>query len=55
MARLLCVGIVTWDWLYRVDEIPLAYKDLDEVLAAERDLVTVEARLAPLVVHKGTG
>lgn len=22
MARLLCVGIVTWDWLYRVDEIP---------------------------------
>ncbi|MFO0712024.1 MAG: RtcB family protein [Sandaracinus sp.] len=38
-----------------VDEIPLAYKDLDEVLAAERDLVTVEARLAPLVVHKGTG
>lgn len=22
MARLLCVGIVCWDWLYRVDEIP---------------------------------
>jgi tRNA-splicing ligase RtcB len=38
-----------------LDEIPLAYKDLDDVLRAERALVRPEARLAPLLVHKGTG
>ena len=38
-----------------LDEIPHAYKDLDDVLRAERALVRSVARLAPLIVHKGTG
>jgi tRNA-splicing ligase RtcB len=38
-----------------LDEIPHAYKDLDDVLRAERALVRCETRLAPLLVHKGTG
>ena len=37
------------------DEIPHAYKDLDEVLRAERALVRVVSVLEPVLVHKGSG
>jgi tRNA-splicing ligase RtcB len=36
-----------------VDEIPGAYKDLDEVMSRQTDLVEVVARLRPLVCVKG--
>ncbi len=36
-----------------VDEIPAAYKDLESVIAAQTDLVTVEARLTTLLCVKG--
>ena len=36
-----------------LDEIPGAYKDLDEVLAAQKDLVTIEVRLRTLLCVKG--
>lgn len=38
-----------------LDEIPLAYKDLDVVLAEARSILRVEERLTPLLVHKGIG
>ncbi|WP_203755445.1 RtcB family protein [Catellatospora bangladeshensis] len=36
-----------------VDEIPAAYKDIDEVMAQQSDLVTVVARLKQIVCVKG--
>ncbi|MBN2525129.1 MAG: RtcB family protein [Deltaproteobacteria bacterium] len=33
-----------------VDEVPMAYKDIDEVMAAQRDLVTPVARFDPKLV-----
>jgi tRNA-splicing ligase RtcB len=36
-----------------VDEIPAAYKDLESVIAAQTDLVSVEARLTTLLCVKG--
>ena len=36
-----------------VDEIPGAYKDIDDVIAAQSDLVAVEARLQTLLCIKG--
>ncbi|WP_461143187.1 RtcB family protein [Salinifilum aidingensis] len=36
-----------------LDEIPAAYKDLDAVMAAQRDLVDPVARVRPLVCVKG--
>ncbi|WP_144126670.1 RtcB family protein [Catellatospora sichuanensis] len=36
-----------------VDEIPAAYKDIDEVMAQQSDLVTVVARLKQVVCVKG--
>lgn len=36
-----------------LDEIPGAYKNLDDVIAAQKDLVTVEARLRTLLCVKG--
>jgi tRNA-splicing ligase RtcB (3'-phosphate/5'-hydroxy nucleic acid ligase) len=36
-----------------VDEIPGAYKDLDQVIAAQSDLVDVEARLRTILCVKG--
>jgi tRNA-splicing ligase RtcB len=36
-----------------VDEIPAAYKDLDEVIRAQSDLVEVVARLRQVVCVKG--
>lgn len=41
MARLLCVGIVTWDWLYRVDEIPAT-----PIKIEARDLVATGGGMA---------
>jgi tRNA-splicing ligase RtcB len=35
------------------DEAPEAYKDINEVIAAQRDLVRVRCRLRPLLVVKG--
>ncbi|BCJ74826.1 RNA-splicing ligase RtcB [Catellatospora sp. IY07-71] len=36
-----------------VDEIPAAYKDIDEVMAQQSDLVTVVARLKQIICVKG--
>ena len=36
-----------------LDEIPGAYKNLDQVLAYEQDLVTVETNLTTLLCVKG--
>lgn len=36
-----------------VDEIPAAYKNIDDVIAAQRDLVAVDARLQTLLCVKG--
>jgi len=36
-----------------LDEIPAAYKDLDSVIEAQRDLVEVVAHLRQLVCIKG--
>ena len=36
-----------------VEEAPSAYRDITEVLAAQRDLVTRERRLEPIAVLKG--
>ncbi len=33
-----------------LDEVPMAYKDIDDVMAAQRDLVTVVARFDPRLV-----
>ncbi len=39
--------------LYDLEEAPGAYKDIEEVMAAELDLVTPEVKLRPLGVVKG--
>jgi tRNA-splicing ligase RtcB len=36
-----------------LSEAPQAYKDIEDVIAAERDLVEVQVRLTPLAVIKG--
>jgi tRNA-splicing ligase RtcB len=36
-----------------LSEAPQAYKNIEEVIAAERDLVEVQVRLTPLAVVKG--
>jgi tRNA-splicing ligase RtcB len=36
-----------------VDENPAAYKDIDEVMAQQRDLVEIVARLKQVVCVKG--
>jgi tRNA-splicing ligase RtcB len=36
-----------------LSEAPQAYKDIDSVIAAEKDLVEVQVRLTPLAVLKG--
>ncbi len=36
-----------------VDEIPAAYKDIEEVMAAQADLVAIEARLRQIICVKG--
>jgi tRNA-splicing ligase RtcB len=33
-----------------LDEVPMAYKDIDEVMAAQRDLVEPLARFEPRLV-----
>ena len=37
----------------QLDEAPSAYKDIDEVIKAESDLVKVVTKLRPLAVVKG--
>ena len=36
-----------------LDEAPGAYKDIDQVMNAQRDLVSIAVRLSPLAVIKG--
>ena len=36
-----------------LSEAPQAYKDIEDVIAAESDLVEVKVRLMPLAVIKG--
>lgn len=36
-----------------LDEAPGSYKDIDEVMANQQDLVRIEVRLRPLAVIKG--
>ena len=36
-----------------LSEAPQAYKDIEEVISSERDLVEVQVRLTPLAVVKG--
>ncbi|MEZ6037687.1 MAG: RtcB family protein [Planctomycetota bacterium] len=36
-----------------LDEAPSAYKDIDKVMRAQRDLVRITRRLRPVLVHKG--
>jgi tRNA-splicing ligase RtcB len=36
-----------------VDEIPAAYKDIEEVISAQRDLVDVVARIKQVICIKG--
>ncbi len=37
-----------------IEEAPEAYKHIDEVMAAQRDLTRIARRLRPLVSYKGT-
>ena len=37
------------------DEAPQAYRDLDAVLRAQRELVRIDSRLRPLICLKGAG
>jgi tRNA-splicing ligase RtcB len=39
--------------MYDLGEAPLAYKDIDDVIEAERDLITPLVKLQPLAVIKG--
>ncbi len=36
-----------------IDEAPAAYKDIDAVMRAQRDLVRIVRRLRPILLHKG--
>jgi tRNA-splicing ligase RtcB len=38
-----------------LDEVPMAYKDIDEVMAAQRDLVEPLARFDPRLVKMAPG
>jgi tRNA-splicing ligase RtcB len=38
-----------------LDEVPMAYKDIDEVMAAQRDLVETLARFDPRLVKMAPG
>ncbi len=38
-----------------LDEVPMAYKDIDEVMAAQRDLVEPLARFEPRLVKMAPG
>jgi tRNA-splicing ligase RtcB len=63
MSRTKAKGLFTWDAAQRflrergvtllsagLDEVPMAYKDIDEVMAAQRDLVEPLARFEPRLV-----
>jgi RNA-splicing ligase RtcB len=39
--------------LYDLDETPMAYKDIEQVMKDQEDLVTPVTRLTPLAVVKG--
>src|SRR5216683_360225 len=63
MSRTKAKAMFTWDVAQRflrergvtllsagLDEVPMAYKDIDEVMAAQRDLVEPLARFEPRLV-----
>ncbi len=47
------LGLGASEAVYELDEAPQAYKDIDEVIAAELDLIQPIVRLKPLGVIKG--
>jgi tRNA-splicing ligase RtcB len=68
MSRTKAKEMFTWDAAQRVlrergvtllsaglDEVPMAYKDIDEVMAAQQDLVTPLARFEPRLVKMAPG
>ncbi len=68
MSRTKAKAIFTWDVAQRflrergvtllsagLDEVPMAYKDIDEVMAAQRDLVEPLARFEPRLVKMAPG
>jgi tRNA-splicing ligase RtcB len=68
MSRTKAKEMFTWDVAQRVlrergvtllsaglDEVPMAYKDIDEVMAAQQDLVTPLARFEPRLVKMAPG
>lgn len=47
-------GIVFDKWTkFNLSEAPLAYKDIDEVMESQKDLVEIVYKLTPLGVLKG--
>jgi tRNA-splicing ligase RtcB len=67
MSRTKARETFTWDAVQRflrernvtllsagLDEVPMAYKDIDEVMAAQRDLVDTLARFEPRIVKMAT-
>ena len=63
MSRTEAIGTLSWDVARRLlrgrgvtlisaglDEVPMVYKDIDEVMAAQRDLVEPLARFDPRLV-----
>jgi tRNA-splicing ligase RtcB (3'-phosphate/5'-hydroxy nucleic acid ligase) len=68
MSRTKAKALFTWDAAQRflrergvtllsagLDEVPMAYKDIDEVMAAQRDLVEPLARFEPRLVKMAPG
>jgi tRNA-splicing ligase RtcB len=68
MSRTRAKAMFTWEAARRVlrerdvtllsaglDEVPMAYKDIDEVMAAQRDLVEPLARFEPRLVKMAPG
>jgi tRNA-splicing ligase RtcB len=68
MSRTRAKEIFTWDAAHRflrergvtlisagLDEVPMAYKDIEEVMAAQQDLVEPLARFEPRLVKMAPG
>ena len=53
MANLAMEGVVFLGWGGDYAEAPMAYKDIEEVMANQKDLVRPLVRLSPLGVMKG--
>jgi tRNA-splicing ligase RtcB len=53
MANAAMEGIKFGRWNGKYDEAPQAYKDIEEVISSESDLVDTVVKLKPLAVMKG--